>query len=973
MRLQNRRFATAVLFFVIVVGAFMLLRSGGRALSAGTPQTAGALPARSGARTADAALVTSGDSFGLMQAINVANARPAESAPYRIYLADGTYTFHTAGEITRAWLPAIQGKVILYGQNSEIVLSGSGSTTPAQLVVQEGASLELHNVTFRGERNNGRAIVNHGSLAVYDSQFFDGEPSGAQLDSNPGLSGIHNNGELTVARSLFARNQSLSTIEPGGALRNVGKASLTCTRFEDNRAERGGAIFNDYGAQLFVAQSAFTGNQANGGGAIFASSAVEANGNWWGGNAPRIEAQNFSADTLSVQVAAAEVAESDPTLSAACAMRSPTLPPAELLALQSAAGLFIMPSNPPALPPSVNSRKEVSRARFTEVDFNAAFAVAAQGATGSSFILDLFGDTTWLAVNDRIEQHAASTTGYTWIGRLLNKPASEVVLSFDQGTMHGYISSVDQLFAVEYSGSGSLHYILELDASQFDPCGGALVPPATTQPPAQPAPAVELDGALFPVASDLYGNPIIDVIVVYTADARSAAGGTQAMLNEVNSAIAITNQSYANTGITQRVRLVYTAEVTYTETGNMYTDLDRITGTTDGFMDQVHTWRNLYKADMVAMLTQNGGGFCGLAWLMTSVTTGFAPNAFSVTARGCITNFSFGHELGHNMGSQHNPEDGSGGAYSYSYGYRDNVDPVRFRTVMAYACSGASCPRVNYWSNTIFNYLGDPMGNANQNNRLSLGNTAATVAAFRTNGLVDTIGLYRPSTSQMFLRNSLSTGPADLIHLFGGPNDYPIAGDWNGDGVDTIGVYRRTTGEFFLKDSNASGAPVVYSFVLGSPNDIPMVGDWDGDGRDGVGVFRPSNGLIYIRSTLTTGIADYTLVLGNPGDLPVAGDWNGNGRDGIGVFRPSTGTFYLLNNAQQNGIFFADLSLAFGANGDTPIAGDWDGDGIDGIGVFRGSASSIFLRNTLSTGPAQISFNFGATGDLPLSGRYIQP
>lgn len=962
-----KKLITAALFVLVVLGMFMMLR-GARAFSVSAPQAAHV--ARSGVQTPEAALVATGDAFGLQKALERANQRPAQAEPFRIYLSSGTYTFYAHGEITRAWLPVLTGKAIIYGQNSEIILSGYGSTSPAQLIVESGAALTLHNVIFRSDRNNGRAIINNGQLTIYDSQFYDGERTETQLDSNPDISGIHNNGELTIARSLFARNQSLSSVEPGGALRNAGTATITCTRFEDNRAERGGAIFNDYGAQLAVTKSAFIGNLANGGGAIFATSHIQAEANWWNGATPRLESQNFSADSVSDAVRVDDIADSDPTLSAECAPQAPVMPPADLLALQNAVGLFITPISAPPVPPSLTSRPTVSRARFVEVDFNAAFATANSALSGSSFVLNLFDNATWVAVNDRIEPHVASPTGFTWIGRIVGKPASEVVLSFDQGTMHGHINLVDQLFGVEYSGTGGLHFVIELNPANFAPCGGALTPPAMTPPPTDSSGAAQVETPPFPPPPDVAGNPIIDVMVVYTSAARSAAGGTQAMLNEVNTAINLTNQSYANTNVSQRVRLVYAAEVAYTETGDMHTDLNRLTYT-DGFMDEVHTWRNQFKADMVALITQSAQ-YCGLAWLMQNVSTSFEWLAFSVTLRSCINNHTFAHELGHNMGSQHNPEDASiPPAYNHSYGYRDNVGPVTFRTVMSYACPTGSCPRINYWSNTTLTYLGEPMGTSTQNNRLSLNNTAATVASFRTNMLTDTVGIFRPSTSQFLLRNSLSTGPADFHDVFGIATDYPVAGDWNGDGVDTIGIYRRSTGQFFLKNSNAVGAPVVYSLALGLPNDMPIVGDWDGDGKDSVGVYRPSNGLIYIRNALSTGLADYALVLGVPGDLPVAGDWNGDGRDGIGIFRPSLGAFYLLNNAQQNGIVLGDIGLFFGQNGDLPLAGDWNGNGIDGIGVYRNGL--ILLRNSLTTGFAEIAFPFGAAGDLPFSGRFVQP
>ena len=54
-----------------------------------------------------------------------------------------------------------------------------------------------------------------------------------------------------------------------------------------------------------------------------------------------------------------------------------------------------------------------------------------------------------------------------------------------------------------------------------------------------------------------------------------------------------------------------------------------------------------------------------------------------------------------------------------------------------------------------------------------------------------TIGLYNPTTSTYFLRNSNTTGfpPTPLPMVPANSNLITIIGDWNGDGADTIGLY----------------------------------------------------------------------------------------------------------------------------------------------------------------------------------------
>ncbi|HYP27133.1 MAG TPA: hypothetical protein VE262_10485, partial [Blastocatellia bacterium] len=219
-----------------------------------------------------------------------------------------------------------------------------------------------------------------------------------------------------------------------------------------------------------------------------------------------------------------------------------------------------------------------------------------------------------------------------------------------------------------------------------------------------------------------------------------------------------------------------------------------------------------------------------------------------------------------------------------------------------------------------------------------------------------TTGVFRPTTGSLFLKNSNSTGFADLLLTYGIPNDYPVAGDWDGDGVDSIGVYRD--GNFFLRNSNTNGmADMVIAF--GTPGDQPVVGDWNGDGVDTIGVFR--NGTFMLRNSNTAGPAEVVFGLGIPGDVGIAGDWDGDGVVTTGVFRPSNGALFLKNS---NTTGFADILLTYGLPGDRPIIGDWNGDGTDTIGVYRDG--TFHLRNSNTNGFAEIVFSLGVDGDMPI-------
>src|SRR5262249_10303608 len=135
---------------------------------------------------------------------------------------------------------------------------------------------------------------------------------------------------------------------------------------------------------------------------------------------------------------------------------------------------------------------------------------------------------------------------------------------------------------------------------------------------------------------------------------------------------------------------------------------ERLRQPADGFMDNVHTLRDTSGADVVALLVERAS-YCGVGYLMQTPSYAFADYAFGVVLRSCATgNYSFGHELGHIMGSDHDQSHSSGGgSYPYSFGYQA---PNRaFRDVMAYDCPGG-CPRVLHFSNPDVNYLGQPTG-----------------------------------------------------------------------------------------------------------------------------------------------------------------------------------------------------------------------------------------------------------------------
>ncbi len=82
--------------------------------------------------------------------------------------------------------------------------------------------------------------------------------------------------------------------------------------------------------------------------------------------------------------------------------------------------------------------------------------------------------------------------------------------------------------------------------------------------------------------------------------------------------------------------------------------------------------------------------------------------------------------------------------------------------------------------------------------------------------------------------------PTQITFTFGQAGDRPVVGDWDGDSVDTVGIFRPSTGQWFLRDQ--FGPPTQNIFTFGTTGDIPISSDWDGIGGSTPGIFRPSTG-----------------------------------------------------------------------------------------------------------------------------------
>jgi hypothetical protein len=625
------------------------------------------------------------------------------------------------------------------------------------------------------------------------------------------------------------------------------------------------------------------------------------------------------------------------------------------------------------------------------------------------------------------QRHEESLDGnWTWIGTTLD--GMEAVITFGEKAVFGRIAQPNTE-ALRLTMSGGRAWLVETDSSKLldgnllgdEDDTGMLLPPKTVQATlaGKRAKSVATAGEKAGAAET------VDVVVGYTNGLVTKYGGVSQATSRLTYLAALTNLAYQNSQITGRVRLVHTLQVNYTDTNSNELALQALTGqtcnptcsptTVPAELVPLRTARDQYGGDLVSLVRpfqapQHQG--CGIAWLLGgggfTIDNTDAPFGYSIVSDGndddetdgrnyFCRDETFAHELGHNMGQQHNVEDSGGdsGTHSYSYGYRE-ASSTGFYTIMAYRLPNSSQFAISHFGNPSVTYSGRPTGTATADNARSLNISMPLVALFR-NTVVPLLGaanndvngngtsdlLWFNTTTNQFAYWLMSNTTRTSSGAFTVPSNFRIVAtpDLDGDGrTDLIWRDLNTSSYYYWRSRGDGQFDTGLIANVGANWQIDRTADLNGDGRHDI-IWRNASvagqyALWFMNGVSTVG---QTRVFSVPTTFAIAatGDLDGDGRADILWDSASTRQLYAWRSRNDNGASWDYLSLGgYGTGWQVVETGDINADGRSDI-VWQNTGSGLFAHwimngaTTVSTAVVSIgtTARVVAVGDLNGDGR----
>ena len=160
---------------------------------------------------------------------------------------------------------------------NKVIINGNGKTINGDkkykfLHIKHGTQVTINNLKItQCHGNSGGAIYNMGNLIINNCEFKENkaEHYGGAIDNDYDMDGYtYLRGKVNIENSKFINNKAN---EAGGAIYNIGSLNETKNKYENNTAEYGGALFNDWGGYAHIENNNYKNNEATeSGGVIYA-------------------------------------------------------------------------------------------------------------------------------------------------------------------------------------------------------------------------------------------------------------------------------------------------------------------------------------------------------------------------------------------------------------------------------------------------------------------------------------------------------------------------------------------------------------------------------------------------------------------------------------------------------------------------------------------------------------------------------